>query len=191
MTIIKKLCVVACLVACPTTVSSGCLVLSVNPAYDDNSIAWDPNLIGHWFNADDRSSIAIEKGEWRSYRIHYEHPIEVGDLTGYLTVVRNERFLDVMPARGQDHGSFLVPVHALLRVRLNGDTLELSPLSYDWFADHMRAGKAVAGLSVAFDQNENALVTSPVDRLRDWLRTQTADGPVFGASATFTRKPVR
>jgi hypothetical protein len=171
--------------------SSGCLVLSVNPAYDDNTIAWEPNLFGHWYDADDKSSIVIERGQWRSYRIHYEHPIESGDLTGYLTIIGNERFLDVMPARGQDRGSFLIPVHAVLRVRLNGDTLELSPLSYDWFADQVRAGKPIAGLAVALDQKENALVTSNVDRLRDWLRIQPVDGAMFGASATFTRKPAR
>jgi hypothetical protein len=163
-------------------------VLSVNPAYDDDTIAWDPNLIGQWYDADDRSSIAIERGEWRSYRIRYEHPSEGGDLTGYLTIVENERFLDVMPARGQDRGSFLIPVHALLRVRLKDDTLELSPLSYDWFADRLRTGKAVAGLAAAFDQKDNALVTSPAGRLRDWLRVQPADGAMFGAAATFTRR---
>jgi hypothetical protein len=93
-----------------------------------------------------------------------------------------------MPARGQDRGSFLIPVHALLRVRLSGDRLELTPLSYDWFFERLRAVGIVASLAVSLDQKENALITSTVDRIRDWIRAQPADGPMFGPAATFTRR---
>ncbi len=168
--------------------SSGCLVLSINPGYSDTTIAWEPNLVGTWIDADDKSTVQIDRSEWRSYRIHYEHPIERGDLTGYLTVIGDERYLVVMPSRGQDHGSFLIPVHALLRVRLDGDKLELTPLSYDWFEERVRGDKPAPGLDVTMDQKENVLITSPVDKLRDWIRTQPGDGGMFGASATFTRK---
>jgi len=176
------------LVACLACVSSGCLVLSVNPGYDETTLVWDPALLGNWYDADDKATLKIERGEWKSYRVHYVHPIETGDLTGYLTIIGDDRYLDVMPARGEDRGSFLIPVHALLRVRLDGDRLELAPLSYDWFLDRLRAGRSIPGLSVALDQKENALVVSPVDRLRDWVRTQPVAGPMFGAPATFTRK---
>jgi hypothetical protein len=169
--------------------ASGCLVVSVNPGYDDSSIGWDPNLVGAWIDEDDKASLTIERGEWKSYRIHYVHPIESGDLTGYLTAIGNERYLDVMPARGEDRGSFLLPLHAMLHVRLEGDLLELTPLAYDWFSEQMRAGRPIAGLSVTFDQKENALLVSPRDRFRDWLRVQSVDGPMFGAGATFARKP--
>jgi hypothetical protein len=169
--------------------SSSCLVVSINPAYSDTTIAWEPNLVGTWVDADDKAMLQIDRSEWRSYRIHYEHPIERGDLTGYLTIIGDERYLDVMPSRGQDRGSFLIPVHALLRVRLEGDKLELTPLSYDWFEERVRGEKLVPGLDVTMDQKENALITTSVDRLRDWIRTQPADGAMFGASATFTRKP--
>jgi hypothetical protein len=169
-------------------ISSGCLVLSINPVYDETTIAWDPNLVGKWEDADDKSAMQIDRGEWRSYRVHYVHPIETGDLTAYLTIIGNDRYLDVMPARGEDRGSFLLPVHALLRVRLDGDRLELTPLSYDWFFDRLRSERDVPGLAATLDQKDNALIVSPVDRLRDWLRLQSLDAPVFGAPATFTRK---
>jgi hypothetical protein len=168
--------------------SPACLVLSLNPAYDDDTIAWDPQLVGKWHDADDKSSIVIERGEWRSYRVHYEHPTETGDLTAYLTIVGNDRYLDVMPARGQDRGSFLIPVHGLLRVRLDENRLELTPLSFDWFFDRLRLAKPIAGLTAVVDQKENALIVSPTERLRSWLRTQVTEDGVFGAPATFTRQ---
>lgn len=175
-------------------VCSGCLVVSVNPAYDGDSIGWDPALIGSWQDADDKSSMEITRGEWKSYRIHYAHPVESGDLTGHLTAIDDARYLDVMPAVGIDRGSLVLPVHAVLRVRLDGDRLELTPLSYDWFADRLRrrtpSGRTtpVPGLTVVLDQKENALIVSPVETFREWLRRRPPTGPMFGPATVFDRK---
>ena len=165
----------------------GCLVVNLHPAYDDESIGWDQALVGTWRDAEDNVTIEIEADEWRSYRVRYVHPIETGDLTAYLTIVGDTRYLDVMPVRGKDAGSFLVPVHAVLRVRLDGDTMTITPLSYDWFVDRARGGGRVAGLACAFDQKENALISSPTAAFRSWLRQKPHDGLMFGASAVFTR----
>jgi hypothetical protein len=175
------------LVAIAVPSATGCLVVDLHPAYDDESIGWDPDLLGTWNDPDDKSSIEIGRGEWKSYRVKYVHPIETGTLTGYLTSVADEKYLDVMPVRGEDRGSFFVPAHAVLRVRREGDRLELTPLSYDWFADRLRGGGAIPDILAVFDQKENVLVVSPTGRLRAWLRAQPRDGPMFGASATFVR----
>ena len=166
----------------------GCLVLSLNPVYDDESLVWEPGLVGTWQNSEDNASVEVQQGEWRSYRIRYVYPVETGELTGYLTSIGKERYLDVMSVRGQDPGSFLIPVHAIFRVRLEGDRLELAALSYDWFVERLHAARPVPGLSVVQDQKENALIVSPTRRLRTWLRGQGATAPVFGAPATFTRE---
>lgn len=165
-----------------------CLVLTVNPAYDGDSLTWEPALVGQWHDADDRSTIQIESGEWKSYRIHYVHPTETGDVTGYLTTLGDWRVLDVMPARGEDRGAFLVPVHAVFRIKLDGDRLELTPLSFDWFFDRMKMKTGVPGLTVVMDEKENALIGSPTEKLRAWMLRQPADGPMFGAAAVFVRK---
>jgi hypothetical protein len=130
------------------TLAPGCLVISLNPAYDGETIGWDPTLLGHWEDTEDRSSLDIERGEWKSYRLKYVHPSESGTLTAYLTSIGDERFLDVMPARGADHGSFLIPAHALFRVNLDGDRLELTPLSYDRLSEHLRSRTPLPGLDV-------------------------------------------
>ncbi|MBA2305936.1 MAG: hypothetical protein H0W08_25360 [Acidobacteria bacterium] len=167
----------------------GCLVVTVNPTHERDELVWDPALVGVWQNVDDNSSVVIDKGEWQSYRLHYTHPIETGDLTGYLTRIGKVQFLDVMPARGEDRGSFLVPVHATLRLRLEGDRLEITALSYDWFFDRLKTKTGVPGLNVALDEKENALIVSPTAAVRAWIARQPPDGLMFGASATFTRKP--
>jgi hypothetical protein len=168
--------------------ASGCLVLSLNPAYDSESMGWDARLVGAWADTDDNASMEIERAEWKSYRVHYVHPTETGDLTAYLTSLGDERYLDLMPGRGEDRGSFLIPVHGVLHVRIDADRLELTPLSYDWFVDRLRHNLPVAGLTVVLDQKQNALIVSPTARLRSWLRVQPAGGPMFGAPAVFVRK---
>jgi hypothetical protein len=129
----------------------------------------------------------IERGEWKSYRIKYAHAIETGTLTGYLTSIGDDRFLDVMPARGEDRGSFLLPVHVVLRVALDGDRLELTPLSYDWMNDRLRAGTPLPGLRMVLDPKQNALILTPTAGFRAWVRKQPRDGPMFGAAAVFKR----
>lgn len=178
----------AAVVLVAAVVAPGCLVISVYPAYEGETIGFDPALVGAWQDGDDTASMTIERGEWKSYRIHYVHPIETGDLTAYLTAIDDTRYLDLMPARGEDRGSFVIPVHLVLRVALDGDRLELTPLSYDWFFDRLHAGAPVPGLDVALDQKDNALIVSPVARMREWLRRQPAGGRMFGAGAVFSRK---
>ena len=146
-------------------------MLSLHPAYDDESIAWDPALLGDWRDADDVSTMHFGPAEWRSYKVHYEHPSEKGDVTAYLTIVGDERYLDITPARGQDWGSFLLPVHAVFHVALDGDTLTLTPLSYDVLSGRVREGRPAAPqLAAVFDQKQNVVIISPTPRLRSWLR---------------------
>ncbi|CAN5712333.1 hypothetical protein BH24ACI5_BH24ACI5_14720 [soil metagenome] len=167
----------------------GCLVLTVNPSHDRDDLVWEPGLVGTWIDGDDNASMTIEASEWQSYKIDYAHPIEKGQLTGYLTTIGKERYLDVMPARGQDHGAFLLPVHATLRLKLEGDRLELTALSYDWFFDRLKKKAAIPGLTAVLDEKENALIVSPTAALRAWIAKQPAGARTFGASAVFTRKP--
>ena len=117
------------------------------------------------------------------------HPIENGTLTGYLTAIGDGRFLDVMPARGEDRGSFVVPVHVVLRVQLDANQLELTPLSYDWLDERVRAGTRLPGITAVLDQKQNALIVTPTGALRAWLRQQPKEGAMFGAPAAFVRKP--
>jgi hypothetical protein len=166
----------------------GCLVVSVHPTQDRESLVFDPALLGVWQDAEDNAALRIERGEWQSYRIRYDLPIESGEVTGHLSAIGKARYLDLMPAKGQDHGAFLVPVHVTLRVELDTDRLVVTGLSYDWFLEQLRK-KGVPGLSVVLDDKENALIVSPTSAVRSWLGRQPPDGQMFGASATFTRKP--
>jgi hypothetical protein len=177
------------LVALMLATAPGCLVVSLHPLYEPEALVWDPELLGTWQSTDDETVIEIAQDEWRSYRIRYRHPIEEGELTGYLTSVGDERFLDVMPVRGTDRGVFVLPVHAVARVRLGEQgRLEVTPLSYDWFLDRAKKGAPVGTLSVAIDHKQNAVIVSAPGLFRQWLTAQPKGGGMFGATTTFVRK---
>jgi hypothetical protein len=161
-------------------------VVSLQPAYDDQSIVFDEALLGQWENAEDGERATIERGEWRSYRITYTDRTATRSFQGNLTKAGTAMLLDITEMRGADPGPFLVPVHGIVRVSVEGDTLTAARLDYDRFM-RARAQKSV-GLPVsAVDDRRNAVITAPTGDLRRWLMRAPSDA--FGTPATFARKP--
>jgi hypothetical protein len=164
--------------------SSGCLVLSLQPAYDDASIAFDEALVGQWENGDDQTSATIEKAQWRSYKIVYTDHSATRTFQGNLTKIGTVRYLDLTEVRGADFGPYLVPVHGLFRITLDGDTVTAADLDYEWWTAALKQ-KTLGRLGVAIDDRRNVVVASATSELRQWL--QRAPASVFGAPMTFTR----
>lgn len=168
--------------------SPACLVATLHPLYGHETIAWDPALVGTWQSEDDATLLRVARDEWRSYRIEYEHPIETGALTGYLTAIGDLYYMDVMPVRGAEHGAFVLPVHAAVRIRrVDDERLELTPLAYDAFLDAARGRTGVGGLAFVLDQKQNAVVSSPTSELRRWIGRQGASSRLMGPTTTFRR----
>jgi len=174
-------------------VSSGCLVLSLQPSYDHESLAWDEALLGVWQNEEDNVTVTVERGEWRSYRVRYTHPVEDAEFTGHLTIVENTRFLDLMPLRGREHGPVLIPAHLVLRLQPDGARWRVSALDYDRLRalgpdrKHPSAAAGFAGPGAAFDERQHLVLTGDTRALRRWLRTRREDD--FTEPATFERVP--
>ena len=166
-------------------VSSGCLVLSLQPAYDDQSLIFDEALVGHWENAEDQTAVTFERAEWRSYKVTYSDRFATWAFHANLTKVGTRLLLDLSEPTGTDPGPSLIPVHALYRVAVDGDTLTASALDYDWFSDAM-ARRALGRLAVALDGRRNEIVTSSTTQFRAWLAH--APAAAFGAPMTFSRK---
>lgn len=172
------------LCAIAAAASSGCLVLSLQPAYDAESVAFDEALLGTWTNVDDETQATIERGEWRSYRVAFKDRFSSRALQGNVTRIGDATWLDLTDQRGVDAGPYLVPVHAMIRLELHGDTLQASLLDYNWFARAM-AQKSLGRLATAFDDRRNAIIASTTPELRRWLARVPDEA--LSASMTFTR----
>ena len=166
--------------------SSGCLVLSLQPAYDDKSIVFEESLLGSWSNAEDQVQATIERGEWRSYKITYTDHSTTWTFQGNLTKIGAAELIDLTESRGADPGPYLVPVHALYRLQIDGDTLTAAPLDYGWFTRAVQQ-KLLSRLNVSFDDRRNAVIASSTTELRRWMTKPPPD--VFTAPMTFKRTP--
>lgn len=167
--------------------SQACLVVTMQPAFDDESIVVDDRIVGAWRSEDDETRVTIARDEWRSYRIEYAHPIETGVLTGYLSSIGGTVYMDVMPARGRDHGAFVVPMHAVVRLKILEDRMELTPLAYDAFLDAARTRAPRPGLAFVMDQKQYAVVSASTAELRRWLAAQGTAPRWSGPTTTFRR----
>lgn len=164
--------------------SCGCLVVSLQPAYDEGSVVFEDALVGAWENADDGLRATVERGEWRSYKITYADRSSTREFQGNTTRIGDATFLDLTEMRGIDPGPYLVPVHGVLHVVVDGDTLTAALLDYNWFI-HAMTDKTIARLAPAVDDRRNAVVTAPTSELRRWLARAPEDA--FSAPMKFRR----
>lgn len=169
------------------TSTQACLVLGLDRFYDEPSITFDERLLGNWRDADDNVTVTVERSDWRSYRIQYVHPTETGALTGYLFKQGSVIYLDLVPVRGKDFGSFVVPAHGLVRVTFGTDPREVTvaPLSFDWFA---KGPPERTSLRPMKGERDQILLAASGPELHGWLKSRPATDPAFGPDAIFRKQ---
>jgi hypothetical protein len=168
----------------PAVLSSGCLVLALQPAYDAESVVFEQGLLGSWQNLDDGSVAAVERGEWRSYKVTFTDRFATRSFQGNLTRIGPTTWLDLTEMRGVDPGPFLVPLHGVMRIAIEGDRITVAPLDYAWFTRALQQ-KSAARLALALDDRRNVVVTAPTDQVRSWLAR--APDTAVGTPMMFTR----
>ncbi|MGE5835452.1 MAG: hypothetical protein ACM4AI_13280 [Acidobacteriota bacterium] len=186
---VPSFCVAAILIAVIVT-TQGCLVLGLDRFYDEPSIVFDERLLGSWRDADDNVTVTVERSDWRSYRIQYVHPTETGTLTGYLFKQGTALYLDLVPVRGKDFGSFVVPAHGLVRITFGAEPREVTvaPLSFDWFAKAMAEQTLPASIRATKGERDQIVLAASRVELQQWLAARSADDPAFGLEATFKKQ---
>ena len=166
--------------------SSACLVVSLQPVYEPETIAFDPALLGTWIASDDDLSVSFERAEWHSYHLTVEERDNRTRLTARLTRVGEDLYLDVSPLDGADVAPLLLPVHGLYRLVLDGDALSLADLNYEQLERLARDG--AAGVPMAIDARKNVVITASTADLRRWLVLHAADDGLFAAPTILRRK---
>ena len=166
--------------------SSSCLVVSLQPVYEPETIAFDPALLGSWVSADDDVTLTFERGEWHSYHLTLVQRDDRYRLSARMTRIGARLYLDVTPLDGTDLPALTLPVHSCLQVELTDDGLALAELNYEWFeANGSAPGFA---LPIVIDARRNVVVTSGTAELRRWIAQHADADGVFAAPTTFTRR---
>jgi hypothetical protein len=165
--------------------SSGCLVSSLHPVYEDDSIVFDEMLLGGWENRESEIKVAVSRGEWRSYQIAFTDRFGTTRFNGHLTTVGVARFLNVLPHEGLEQPPFVVVTNGFFQIDIQSSQVRVREPDYAAVLERARSGKL--GVDAAIDVKQNVLLTPSSAVLRKWLGTALKDDPLWADWKTFTR----
>jgi hypothetical protein len=164
--------------------SASCLVVSLQPVYEPDTIAFDPGVLGTWTSDEDGVTLAIDRGEWHSYHLAFTDRDKTTRLSARLTRAGDLQLLDVTPLDGTDIEPMQLPVHGIFRIALESDALSVAALDYDHFLAVASRGES----GFALDGRKNVVITLPTAELRRWLQDHAADVGVFSTPTNFKRQ---
>jgi hypothetical protein len=167
-----------------TLSSTACLVVSLQPVYEPETIAFEPSLVGTWASHEDGVTLTVERAEWHSYHLALADDEKITRLSARLTRVGDLQLLDITPLDGTDIEPFQLPVHGIFRVTIEDDTLTVANLDYDHF--YAIASRGESGLAI--DGRKNVVLTMPTADLRHWLQEHAGEAGLFSAPSVLKRK---
>jgi hypothetical protein len=172
-------------VTAAAVVAAGCLVSSLHPVYDDDSIVFDETLVGTWTDKESEVSIVVGRGQWRSYHIAYTDRFGTTKFTGHLTRVGSSRFLNVRPEDGLERQAFLVATNGVMQIEVEPARVRVREPEYASVLARLNAGKL--GLDASTDLKQNVIITAPTRAVRSWLLKALDDEEMWADWKTLTR----
>jgi hypothetical protein len=165
--------------------AAGCLVGSLHPVYDDDSIVFEESLVGRWENKESEITVVVGRGEWRSYQVAYTDRFGTTRFTGHLSRVGTARFLNIRPEDGLERPAFLVVTNGVLQVEAEPTRVRVREPEYGAVLARLNAGKLA--LDAATDVKQNVIITARTAKLRTWLAAALKDDELWADWKTFTR----
>jgi hypothetical protein len=165
--------------------AQACLVVSLQPIYDPDTLAFEPALTGTWVN-EDGVTVDVERAEWHSYHLSLSDNGKTTRLSARLTRVGDLQLLDVTPLDGVDIDPLQLPVHGIFRVALDEDALRISSLDYDHF--FAMAAHPQTEVDLVTDARKNVILTGSTAGLRHWVQDHATDEGLFAPPAVWKRK---
>lgn len=166
-------------------VTTGCLVSSLHPVYEDDSIVFDEALIGEWENRESDITVVVSRSPWRSYEIAYTDRFGTTLFTGHLTALGAAHFMNILPKEGLDKPPFIVATNGIVQIRIEPDRLHIREPEYAVLL--ARSYDRKLGIDAATDMKQNLIITAPSSTLRKWLASALKDETLWTAWRTLTR----
>ncbi len=123
---------------------AGC-VLTLEPLYGVNDVAFEPALLGTWRPFDANELWRCTRGRDGGYRVAYtDEKRRTGEFAVRLLKIAGERFLDFAPlplpsSLNSLYTDHWVPSHTFARVLKLESTLEIAILDKDWLRTQLAA----------------------------------------------------
>ena len=174
---------------------------SLRPLESGEPLLESANLRGKWVSTDDSSNqpeyFLVDSTSADVYVVsslkQNEKLRDVYEVS--LVQVGSYTFLDAAfdaTESGQEHRSVhemgALPIHFIGRVWVEGDTLRLGLLNYDWLKQMISTGKvALPSIEHHEDSDSLLLLTAESDKLAEFVRQYAEDPDAFSTVLTFRR----
>ena len=161
---------------------TGCPTRSLFPLFSEKDVKFKPELIGTWSLEQDGSTLSFEKSSEKSYTVVFKdkkeevYHVQMGRLGKFW-------FLDSSPAKDESD-YHMIPTHIISKIKLDGDTLQISFLESDRLRDLIDAHK----LNVAHvHRNNEIILTASTGELQDLVLRLADDEEAFPKPDSFVR----
>ena len=166
-----------------------CVILSLHPFAGSGDKIFKEELLGKWENEAEAIAMTfdatLQADKKKGYWVLYSNKGKSANLEAALTEIKGTCFMDYV-ARPKfqtkferfSYGIHMIAGHALWRLTMSGNHLEISGLSYDWFEDRIKK-KELSGLRYEILQDDRIVLTSPTKELRSFIAKHKDEKGLF------------
>ncbi len=153
---------------------------ALHPFYTSSDLYEDLALEGRWINGEEAWEF-LRTGDGR-YRVAECDPECKDEVTGMLFRLGGQLFLDVQEERRFSSGVF---PHGVIRLRVTGDTVEVTPMDEDSVREGLEQKRF--GLTYVAMEDKRLLLTAPTAKLQQFLMRHALDPQVWGGTQVYRR----
>ena len=176
---------------------SGC-ISSIHPLYTSKDVAFDPLLVGEWFDTDNSNRWIFESKNDSSYKlIYHENGVFGDDSTQTISIfdvnlvnLEGHYFLDLYPGDDDQFtmstlmAATLLPVHTFAKIDFEDGAYNVRFFSGEWLQQSIIDKK----IDIAYEKtNEQIVLTASTQDLQKMVLQNVDNEEAFIEPATLVR----
>lgn len=175
--------------------AAGCIITSFHPFYTEDAVIELPEIKGEW-QLVSIGEDKVDKDEHEPWSFGKD-TIEILEPAGQRSVldttyfkVQNTVFLDTTAVEADENdvglwwAMHVVPTHLLSKVMLEGDSLRIVPLDYEWFEDNTDNSEGDLP-SITDDKSRVILYTATPEQWMAFLKEHHNDKDIYLEDNTY------
>jgi len=168
---------------------AGCVPFSLYPIYTDDTLVFEPALVGWWSKPDAREIYVFSADEAKGYKLTLITTDEgIRHLEAHLADIGGTTFIDLYPEETafeeSDYGGHSIPVHSFYVVEQFEPTLKILPIDMDWLGTYLKDHPDAIEYGTFGDKG---VVTAPAEKIQAFLKRILEDGVVYYNTEEFER----
>ena len=168
---------------------AGCVPFSLYPIYTDDTLIFEPALVGWWAKPDAQEIYVFSANGEKGYELtslsmdEDTHHFDV-----HLADIGGTTFIDLYPEetafKDSDYGGHSIPVHSFFVVEQFEPTLKILPIDMDWMGTYLKDHPDAIDYD---DFGDKGVVTASTEEIQAFLGKILEAGIVYYGTEEFER----